>query len=123
VGERSYVVLFTMAMASLELVLEWGADRIQRYVDELFADVVAEAAELGYTVEPREGRAAHIFGLRVPAGMDLVALNDALKARGVFASLRGSALRVSPNLYNDERDAAALIEALRAAVGAGAGAR
>ena len=42
------------------------------------------------------------------------------RARGVFASLRGSALRVSPNVYNDERDAEALIAALRAAAGAGA---
>jgi selenocysteine lyase/cysteine desulfurase len=37
----------------------------------------------------------------------------------VFASLRGSALRVSPNVYNEESDATALIEALRAAAGAG----
>jgi selenocysteine lyase/cysteine desulfurase len=120
VGERSNFVLVPMALASLELVLEWGPALIQRYVDALFSDAVAEAAELGYTVEPREGRAAHIFGLRVPAGMDLGGLNEALKARGVFASLRGSALRVSPHLYNDERDVAALLEALRAAVGAGA---
>jgi selenocysteine lyase/cysteine desulfurase len=121
VGERSNFVLVPMALASLELVLEWGTERIQRYVDHVFGDVVTEAADLGYAVEPRDGRAAHIFGLRVPAGMDLVALNEALKARGVFASLRGSALRVSPNVYNDARDAEALIGALRAAVGAGAG--
>ena len=120
VGERSNFVLVPMALSSLALVLEWGPERIQRYCDELFGEVVAEAAELGYAVEPREGRGAHIFGLRVPAGMDLRGLDGALKARGVFASLRGSALRVSPNVYNDERDARALIEALRAAVGAGA---
>jgi selenocysteine lyase/cysteine desulfurase len=123
VGERSNFVLVPMALASLSLVLEWGPERIQRYVDGLFAGVVAEAAELGYSVEPREGRAAHIFGLRVPAGMDLAALEEALRSRGVFASLRGSALRVSPNVYNDERDAGALLAALRAATGAAASAR
>jgi selenocysteine lyase/cysteine desulfurase len=120
VGERSNFVLVPMALASLALVLEWGAERIQHYLDGVFGKVVAEAAELGYAVEPREGRAAHIFGLRVPEGMDLAGLNEALKKRGVFASLRGSALRVSPNVYNDDGDARALIAALRAAVGAGA---
>jgi selenocysteine lyase/cysteine desulfurase len=115
VGERSNFVLVPMALASLSLVLEWGPARIQRYCAELFAGAVEEAADLGYAVEPPEGRGAHIFGLRVPAGMELNALNEALKARNVFASLRGSALRVSPNVYNDERDAAALIGALRAA--------
>jgi selenocysteine lyase/cysteine desulfurase len=33
----------------------------------------------------------------------------------VFASLRGSALRVSPNVYNDASDADALIAVLREA--------
>jgi selenocysteine lyase/cysteine desulfurase len=113
VGERSNFVLMPMALASLQVVLDWGAERIQRYCDALFAPAVAEARELGYAVEPPEGRGAHLFGLRVPPGVDLAALNDALRARGVFASLRGSALRVSPNAYNDEGDAAALVEALR----------
>jgi selenocysteine lyase/cysteine desulfurase len=120
VGERSNFVLVPMALSSLALVLEWGPERIQRYVDALFGDVVREAAELGFLVEPRAGRGAHIFGLRVPAGTDLRALNEALQARNVFASLRGSALRVSPNVYNDEGDAEALIAALRAGIGAAA---
>jgi selenocysteine lyase/cysteine desulfurase len=61
------------------------------------------------------GRAAHLFGLRVPPGTDLRALDAALKTRNVHASLRGSALRISPNLYNDAEDAEALISALRLA--------
>jgi selenocysteine lyase/cysteine desulfurase len=51
----------------------------------------------------------------MPPGSDLHALQAALQARRVFASLRGSALRVSPNVYNDEGDANALLAALRAA--------
>jgi selenocysteine lyase/cysteine desulfurase len=34
----------------------------------------------------------------------------------VVASLRGSALRVSPNVYNDARDVEALLQVLREAV-------
>jgi selenocysteine lyase/cysteine desulfurase len=121
VGERSNFILLPMALASLRLVLEWGSTRIQRYCDALFADVLAEAESLGYSIEPRAGRAAHLFGLRVPHGGELRALHDALQQRHVFASLRGSALRVAPNVYNDEADAAALLAALRATATAIAG--
>jgi selenocysteine lyase/cysteine desulfurase len=115
VGERSNFILLPMALASMRLVLEWGAPRIQSYCDRVFGAVVEEAAELGFAVEPRSGRAAHLFGLRVPPGLDLRALHEALTRSRVFASLRGSALRVSPNVYNDESDAEALLDALRAA--------
>jgi selenocysteine lyase/cysteine desulfurase len=115
VGERSNFILLPMAISAMRLVLDWGANRIQDYCDTVFGAVVEEAAELGFAVEPRSGRAAHIFGLRVPPGMELRALHEALAESGVYASLRGSALRVSPNVYNDEMDAEALARALRAA--------
>jgi selenocysteine lyase/cysteine desulfurase len=35
-----------------------------------------------------------------------------LRRRNIFASLRGSALRVSPNVYNDESDLSALVQVL-----------
>ena len=112
VGERSNLILMPMAIAALRLVASWGATRVQQYCRALCGDVIAEASELGFSVEPDEGRGAHLFGLRVPLGLDLRALHAALQSRGVFASLRGSALRVSPNTYNDARDAAALRTAL-----------
>jgi selenocysteine lyase/cysteine desulfurase len=53
----------------------------------------------------------------MPPGLDLAALKEALERRRVVASLRGSALRLSPNVYNDETDVEALLEGLREAVG------
>lgn len=117
VGERSNFLLMPMAVAALRLVRDWGAHRIQRYLDGLFGPVLEEAAGLGYAVEPRTGRGAHLFGIRVPAAMPLEALDGALRRRSIFASLRGSALRVAPYLYNDSTDAEALREALREAAG------
>jgi selenocysteine lyase/cysteine desulfurase len=117
VGERSNFILLPMAISAMRLVLDWGATLIQEYCDRVFGAVVEEAAELGFAVEPRTGRGAHLFGLRVPRGMELRALHAALAGSQVFASLRGSALRVSPNVYNDEVDAEALASALRAASG------
>jgi selenocysteine lyase/cysteine desulfurase len=52
----------------------------------------------------------------MPPAVDLGALRDALARRKVSASLRGTALRLSPNVYNDEADIAALLAVLREAL-------
>ena len=61
-------------------------------------------------------RGSHLFGLRMPHGIDLGALKETLAERNVSASLRGSALRLSPNVYNDEVDVGALLDVLKGAV-------
>jgi selenocysteine lyase/cysteine desulfurase len=113
VGERSNFILLPIVIESMRLVLDWGAARIQQYCDDLCAPVIDEAVSLGFCIEARAWRGAHLFGLRTPEGLDLSALSAALRARSVHASLRGTALRVSPNVYNDPADASALLAALR----------
>ena len=115
VAERSNFFLAPIAAASLKLLNEWGPDRIQEYCRTLTRDFLAEVGELGYTVEDEAWRGAHLFGLRMPSAVDLTALRDALAARNVSASLRGSALRLSPNVYNDETDMGVLLDVLKAA--------
>ena len=115
-GERSNFILLPMAIESMRLILEWGPARVQQYCEALFADALDEAAAIGFRMEPRAWRGSHLFGLRAPAGVDITALGAALRARGVHVSLRGTAVRVAPNVYNDERDVAALMDVLSAAV-------
>jgi len=117
VGERANFLLLPMLQASLDLLLQWTPDSIRDYCRRLAAPLIEASASLGFSVEQDEWRADHLFGLRMPAGLELEALKAELEARQIFVSLRGSALRVSPNVYNDESDVEALIEALRGAVG------
>lgn len=112
VGERTNFALMPMAMAGLEQVLEWQPARVQEYDAALTAPLFERVGALGYTVEDAAYRGAHLFGLRAPAGVDITAVNDRLRARKVHVSLRGSAIRVSPHVYNDARDIDALIDAL-----------
>ena len=116
VAERSNFALVPMASASLRLVAGWGAERIQDYCRTLTAGMIDEAASMGFSVEEEPWRASHLFGLRMPAGLDLASLQEALARRRVSASLRGTALRLSPNVYNDASDIEALIEGLREAI-------
>lgn len=112
VGERTNFALMPMAIAALEQVLDWQPARVQEYCSALTAELFDHVRALGYTVEAPEYRGAHLFGLRAPAGTDITAVGERLRARRVLVSLRGSALRVSPHVYNDARDITALIDAL-----------
>ncbi len=116
VGERSNFILVPMLVAALRLVLEWGPDRIQAYTRELSRDLLDEAESLGYALEEEAYRVGHLFGIRMPKGVKMERLKGALQRENVSASLRGSALRVAPHVYNDEEDVEALRRALRAGV-------
>ena len=102
-----------MFIAALRLLLELKPERIQEYCERLIRGPVERARELGFAVEDAQWRGAHLFGLRVPERLDLKRLHHDLLARHVVASLRGSALRVSPNVYNSRDDLDALVQVLR----------
>ena len=116
VGERSNFILVPMLVASLGLVLGWTPSGVQEYCRRLSEPLIREAVAIGFSLEEDPWRGTHLFGLRMPEGLELTALKAELEARNIFVSLRGSALRVSPHLYNDENDVEALVDALKAAV-------
>ncbi len=114
-GQRANFILLPMLQASLDLILEWTPEAIQDYCKRLMSPLVEASVSLGFSVERDEWRADHLFGLRMPEGLDLDTLEAELESRKIYVSLRGSALRVSPHVFNDEGDVGALIEALGAA--------
>jgi selenocysteine lyase/cysteine desulfurase len=118
VGERSNFILLPMFVAAMRIILEWTPGRIQQYCRRLAAQPIEQARALGFTVEEDKWRGSHLFGLRMPPGLDLSRLHEALERRRIFVSLRGSALRVSPNVYNDQEDLDALVRVLTDVVSA-----
>jgi selenocysteine lyase/cysteine desulfurase len=104
-----------MLAAGLGLLLDWQPARIQAYVRGLTEELMVRVRELGYSVEEEPYRVAHIFGIRMPEGLDLARVKEALESEKVSASLRGTALRVSPNVFNDDDDVDRLLTALRTA--------
>jgi selenocysteine lyase/cysteine desulfurase len=113
VGERANFALLPAAVASLELLLGWGVDRITAALARATAEIVGRVTPLGVEAVPAALRGPHYLGLRLPAGApaDLAAR---LAARGVHVSVRGAYLRVTPHVYNDAEDVARLVEALTA---------
>lgn len=118
VGERSNFALLPVAIASLELLLGWTPEGVSEYTARISAPLLERAVELGFGVEEAPYRSPHLFGLKMPEGLDLQEVRDALETRNVSASLRGSSLRLSPNVYNDEGDVAAVVAVLEEVAGA-----
>jgi len=115
VGERSNFILLPMLVAALEDALEWGPAAVEERARALTAGLLEELRARGFALEDDAWRAAHLFGLRPPAGFDVARLEAALREHRVVASWRGSALRISVHVFNDEDDVAALAAALREA--------
>ena len=115
VGERSNFHLMPMAVTAIEQVLEWGVEEIARSLAGTSAVIAERAAALGLQSLPAELRGPHFLALRFPNGMP-IALAERLSAAGVYASVRGDFLRVTPHLYNDEEDVRRLLHALAEAL-------
>ncbi len=116
VGERSNPILLPMLVAALEDLLERRPERVQAYCADLFREPIQALCSHGYRVEDEASSSRHLFGVRLPQEVDLETLRQALEARHIHVSVRGDAVRVAPNVYNDEADAAALADVLASAV-------
>ena len=118
-GERSNFALVPAALAAARQVLAWGPENIAATLGPMTARLASAAAEIGFRPSAGEHRAPHYLALALPPGSraeDLARVRAALAERRVFVSIRGDTIRVTPHLYNDDRDLDAFIAALRAAL-------
>jgi len=112
VGEKSNFILNPMLIESLKQINLWGVENVQKYCQELVEPFIEEVVALGLRVEDSAYRASHLFGIKIPDD-HIPALQKQLKVHKVSVSVRGSYLRVSPNVYNDRRDMNKLLNALK----------
>lgn len=114
-GHRSNPSLMPMTQAALDQLLAWGVDEVATTLDQLTAGIAERVAALGLGVAPRDQRGPHILGVDLPPGA-ATRVSDALQARAVVASARGSSLRLAPHLHTSSADVDRLIDALSTAV-------
>ena len=113
VGESSNFILTPMLIAGLKQILAWGPENIQTYCQSLTKPLFEFLKDRGIETESDAFRAYHLFGLSLGASVDLESLRSSLSDRNIYLSVRGQSLRISVNVYNDESDINALIEALK----------
>ncbi len=111
-GEFSNFINLPMLKASLSQILQWTPASIHQYCEDLTLPLITYLMENGFLLEEDEYRSKHIFGFRLPAHLTIEDVQEKISARKIAVSLRGSAVRVSPHVYNDEADMQALMQAL-----------
>ena len=112
-GEHSNFILVPMMIVALRQILEWKPERIQTYCSNLTRELVSELPKSGYQIEDPKWRGHHMFGIRLPRQVSRKQLEQRFKEQKIHVSIRGSAVRISPNVYNDERDISVLLKVLQ----------
>lgn len=102
-GERNDPILLPMALAGMELLLDWGVEAVAEHLRHVTNRLAQHASSLGLEVLPAELRAPHILGVRILGGMP-PGLIAALAEEGVYCSDRLGVLRVSPHVWCREED-------------------
>jgi selenocysteine lyase/cysteine desulfurase len=114
-GERSNFALLPAAVRAMQQLLQWDVAQISETAGDLNRQLAAAALELGFSSPPDHLRAPHYLCLRRKTAIPRE-LPEMLAREKVFVSVRGSAIRVTPNVYNSTTDAERLISCLRQTV-------
>jgi selenocysteine lyase/cysteine desulfurase len=116
-GERSNFALVPAAISTMKQLLEWSIAQVSETTGSLNRQIATAAEELGFSSPPEHLRAPHYLCLRKasPIRRDFP---EMLAREKVFVSVRGSSIRVAPNVYNTETDANRLIACLEKTVNA-----
>lgn len=111
---RANPTLIGMLEASCRLLLEWQPARIRDYLLTIERRPVERLRALGFEVADEAHRCANLFGIKLPAGLAPETCRQHLAQQQIHVSVRGTAVRVSPHVYNDEADLDRLVDALAA---------
>ncbi|MFT5392452.1 MAG: selenocysteine lyase/cysteine desulfurase [Gammaproteobacteria bacterium] len=116
VGEHVNDINLSMLDVSLDQVLAWGPNNIEAYCRQLLQPLENYLGDSPYQTSGAGEHCAHIIGVRSDDDALLDRAAEQMAARNIRISRRGSALRISPHLYNTRDDIDAVIEALDVAV-------
>jgi selenocysteine lyase/cysteine desulfurase len=102
-GERSDFAVLPIAINSLELLKSWGAEAVYERLTHLNRLVWQEAEQRGFTGPERQLRAGHISVVEL-GDRYRPDLAKRLRDNKAFVTVRGTKMRITPHVYNDEKD-------------------
>jgi len=103
-GERANFALLPAAVRAMQQLLEWGVAQISETAGAISRQLAKAAVEFEFSSPPEDLRAPHYLCLRRKDGIARE-FSEMLAREKVFVSVRGSSVRVTPNVYNSAADA------------------
>lgn len=111
VGEKCTATILPGAIAALEQIKAWGIESIAATLSSMNFAIAAHLEQLGFHLPSEAQRCPHMFGAKSPTAQVSNFVAD-LKARNIFISQRGNALRFAPHLHVSDHDLHRLMDAL-----------
>jgi len=112
VGEASNFVLLPMLLASLDQILAWTPEAIQTYSKALNRPLLDFIERIGGHIEPELFLAQHLLAPQLPKIINSDRLKKELEENQIFVSARGEYLRISINVFNEQKDIDALMHVI-----------
>ena len=109
-GERDHFISMEMASIGMEMMAQWGSQAIVERLAMLTARLADGLRGASVEVPDARVRAPHILSLGFRDGMPN-GLIERLAAEDIHVVPRLGRMRISPHVYNDERDVDRFIEA------------
>jgi selenocysteine lyase/cysteine desulfurase len=113
VGQYSNFILLPMLQAAVKQLIAWEIKNIETYCETLSKPLFDFLETSNYTVENKEFRSSHLFGIWLPATLDQQTLLQELEANKIFVSVRGKSIRVSIHPFNTSDNIDALLLVLK----------
>jgi selenocysteine lyase/cysteine desulfurase len=111
-GERANFASIPAAVRAMQQILDWGIEKISAVSASHNQYLAEAAAELGFTAPKEPLRAPHYLCLR-KAEPITSELTLTLAREKVYVSVRGTSMRVTPQVYNTREDCDRLIACLK----------
>jgi selenocysteine lyase/cysteine desulfurase len=110
-GERSDFAVLPIAISALELLQGWGVPAVFERLTYLNRLIWTEAERRGFAGPDADVRAPHIAVVELGDRYHPDLLRQ-LKEHRAIVTIRGTKMRVTPHVYNEERDIVRLFDLL-----------
>jgi len=114
-GERSDFAVLPMAIDAMELLGGWGVSAVHEWLLHLNRLIWQQAEARGLTGPDADMRAGHIAVVEL-GDRYRDDLASRLRERGAHVTVRGTKMRITPHVYNDEDDIVRFFDILDAAI-------
>ena len=100
IGESSNFIMVPMLAEGIKQLLDWTPQSIQDYCESITKNAVEALRQQGCFMEETTNRGHHLFGIYLPNASNIATVKAKISAQNILVSIRGNAIRVSPNVYN-----------------------
>ena len=108
VGQQSNFINVDMLNQGIKQINKWGVDNVYDYIKSISSKYFDMLDRSKVWYEEEDYRAGHLFGLKPKKNLKKILKK--IREKNIYISLRGDVIRVSPSVYNTEKDILKLFE-------------